>query len=221
MAWYCCRAFLNSKNLKGQSSEVDGNTTVNKYGWQEDNGGMWGQVAPKFELEIDERHSFLLGFDTQVLCHARACGKIVVALQYDLAASEAYSAIPSPRCLQVNKQAGSLPLHRAQLMLLLQLCIEGVINTGSVVDSLGTFQESKASDNAGPADRLEFLETEYERIQENGGVPDAYAAKLKVRGSQAARIAAAKRRQTCAYAIAQRAIDDFNAMCSECWISSS
>ena len=66
MAGCCCRAFLDSKNLKGQSSEVDGSTTVNKYGWQEDNGGMWGLVAPKYELEIDERHAFLLGFNTQV-----------------------------------------------------------------------------------------------------------------------------------------------------------
>jgi len=105
---------------------------------------MWGLVAPKFELEIDERHAFLLGFNTQV-----------------------------------NKQAGSLPLPRAQLMLLLQLCIQGVIDTGSVVGSLGTFQESKASDNAGIEERLEFLQTEYERINGNSTVPHAYSEKLK------------------------------------------
>ena len=71
-------------------------------------------------------------------------------------------------------------------MLLLQLCVQGVIDTGSVVDSLGTFQESKASDNAGLEERLEFLETEHQRLHGNGQVPKDYVAKLKVSDSLAA-----------------------------------
>ena len=89
-------------------------------------------------------------------------------------------------------------------MLLLQLCVQGVIDTGSVVDSLGTFQESKASDNAGLEERLEFLETEHQRLHGNGQVPKEYVAKLKVRDiSLAAPTAAAKQRRTyCAQGIA-------------------
>lgn len=63
---FVCRAFLARKQLKNQSSEVDSNVQVNKYGWQEKRGGVWLQVAPKFELEVDERHCFLLSIATQV-----------------------------------------------------------------------------------------------------------------------------------------------------------
>jgi len=93
------RLYLSGKQLKNQTSEVDASVQINKYGWQEAAGGFWGSVPPKFELEINERHGFLL-------------------------------------CIyaQVYKREGSLPLARAQLLLVVDLHLAGVISFESMAN---------------------------------------------------------------------------------------
>lgn len=60
------QAFLASKQLKHQGVEMDSAFQINKYAWQEPGGGIWRNIKPKFDLEVDNRNGYLLGIATQV-----------------------------------------------------------------------------------------------------------------------------------------------------------
>uniref|UniRef100_A0A061SEX3 Uncharacterized protein n=1 Tax=Tetraselmis sp. GSL018 TaxID=582737 RepID=A0A061SEX3_9CHLO len=66
------RMYLYSKNLKNQGFEVNAQSQINKYGWIENPGNVFGSVPPKFELEVDERYAFLLSLHVQVYKRRRA-----------------------------------------------------------------------------------------------------------------------------------------------------